>query len=181
MHMRSLLSLQRGKLPCCCEQIFELARYRTATSGIPDECATDSGPKFTATATQQFLKEWGVCHRLSSVMFPHSNCRVEAGDKTVKHHPKWKSQHRLPTACHPPVPELLSILTLNSPLFSVSLADRSRISYLSCQAATNLALPGVTLAMREEALRNWHMKAVERWSEHTKWFPSLVVGDHVHL
>ena len=38
-----------------------------------------------------------------------------------------------------------------------------------------------TLAAREEALRNRHMKAVERWSEHTKRLPPLAVGNHVRI
>ena len=38
-----------------------------------------------------------------------------------------------------------------------------------------------TLAAREEALRNRHMRAAERWSEHTKQLPPLVVGDHVRI
>ena len=53
---------------------------------IPDELASDGGPEFTATATatRQFLQDWGVHHRLSSVSFPHSNCRAEVGAKTDK-------------------------------------------------------------------------------------------------
>ena len=38
-----------------------------------------------------------------------------------------------------------------------------------------------TLATRENALRNRHMKAAERWSEHTRQLPPLVVGDHVRV
>jgi hypothetical protein len=38
-----------------------------------------------------------------------------------------------------------------------------------------------TLATREEALRNRHMKAVERWSEHTKRLPPLAVGNYVRI
>ena len=64
--------------------LIDCLRRTFVTFGIPDECATDGGPEFTAVATQQFLKEWGVHHRLSSVAFPHSNCRAEIGVKTVK-------------------------------------------------------------------------------------------------
>ncbi|ELT96981.1 hypothetical protein CAPTEDRAFT_217178 [Capitella teleta] len=38
-----------------------------------------------------------------------------------------------------------------------------------------------TLALREGALRNRHMRGAEQWSEHTKRLPPLVVGDHVRL
>ena len=38
-----------------------------------------------------------------------------------------------------------------------------------------------TLAAREEALRNRHMKAAERWSEHTKRLPPLAVGNHIRI
>ena len=56
-----------------------LSTVYAVTYGIPDECASDGGPEFIATATRQFLKEW-----LSSVAFPHSNCRAEVGVKTIK-------------------------------------------------------------------------------------------------
>ncbi len=55
-----------------------------ATFGIPDEVATDGGSEFTASSTKTFLRTWGVDHRLSSVAFPHSNCRAEIGVKPSK-------------------------------------------------------------------------------------------------
>ena len=45
---------------------------------------TNGRPEFQASATCTFQKEWGVHHRLSSLAFPHSNCRAEIGVKTVK-------------------------------------------------------------------------------------------------
>ncbi len=38
-----------------------------------------------------------------------------------------------------------------------------------------------TLAAREEALQNRHMKALELWSEHTHKLPTLAVGDRIRL
>jgi hypothetical protein len=52
--------------------------------GIPDELSSDGEPEFTAAPTREFLKTWGVHHRLSSVAYPHSNCRAEVRVKTVK-------------------------------------------------------------------------------------------------
>ena len=54
------------------------------TFGIPEELASDGGPEFTASATSDFLRNWGVHHRLSSVAFAHSNYRAEVAVKSMK-------------------------------------------------------------------------------------------------
>ena len=50
--------------------LVRLLRTYVATVGVPDELSTDGGLEFTAFATQQFLKTWGVEHCVSSVYFP---------------------------------------------------------------------------------------------------------------
>ena len=64
--------------------LIEYLRRIFVTFGNPEELASDGGPEFTSSATRCFQKAWGVHHRLSSVAFPHSNCRAEIGVKTIK-------------------------------------------------------------------------------------------------
>ena len=52
--------------------------------GVSEELSTDGGPQFTAEAFQQFLKLWGVNHRLSSASYPQSNGRAEVVVKAAK-------------------------------------------------------------------------------------------------
>jgi hypothetical protein len=59
-------------------------RETFVTFGIPEDLTSDGGPQFTAGKTQEFLKTWGVRHRISSVAKPHAKCRAELAVKTVK-------------------------------------------------------------------------------------------------
>jgi len=56
-----------------------------ATFGVPEELSSNGGPEFTAGETENFLRLWGVWHRLSSAGFPQSNGRAEVAVKTAKH------------------------------------------------------------------------------------------------
>ena len=47
-------------------ELITCLRRTVVTFGIPDELASVGCPVFTATATRQFLQDWGVHHRLSS-------------------------------------------------------------------------------------------------------------------
>ena len=64
--------------------LISALRSTFITFGISEELTSDGGPQYTAHATQKFLNNWGVRHRLSSVAFPHSNCRAEIAVKTIK-------------------------------------------------------------------------------------------------
>ena len=55
-----------------------------ATFGVPEELSSDGGPEFLAGHTQDFLKRWGVRHRISSAYFPQSNGRAEVAVKKAK-------------------------------------------------------------------------------------------------
>ena len=55
-----------------------------AMFGVPKEISSDDGPEFTAKGTQDFLRLWGVRHRVSSISFPQSNGWAEVAVKTAK-------------------------------------------------------------------------------------------------
>ena len=162
-------------------------RQTFATYGIPDELSSDGGPEFVANVTGQFLQDWGVHHRLSSVAFPHSNCRAEIGVKTIK---------RLISG------NVGKDGTINIDAFQQAILQyrntpdpTTKLSPAMCifgRPTKDLIpiLPGKyqphqtwkeSLLLREEALRHRHMSQQEKWSEHTRALTPLRVGDRVRL
>ena len=157
------------------------------TFGISEELTSDGGTEFTASQTKQFLKDWGVHHRISSVAYPHSNCRAEIAVKTVK---RLLMDNTGPSG------------TLDTDSFQRAMLQyrntpdkETGISPAQCIFGRPIRdfipiHPGryephptwkETLLAREEALRNRHMRMAERLTEHTKILPPLKVGDKVRI
>ena len=167
--------------------LIKTLRHTFATYGIPDELSSDGGPEFIAQATREFLRQWGVHHRLSSVAFPHSNCRAEVGVKTIK---------RLITG------NVGKDGNINIDAFQEAILQyrntpdpTTKMSPAMCVFGRPVKdlipiLPGKyhphptwreSLQLREQALRHRHMRHQDKWSEHTKTLSPLQVGDRVRI
>jgi transposase InsO family protein len=66
------------------EAFIKVLREYFSNWGIPDELATDGATVYTSALTRQFLRQYGVRHRLSSAYFPHSNQFSEGSVKAAK-------------------------------------------------------------------------------------------------
>ena len=137
--------------------------------------------------TQEFLKSWGVHHRLTSVANPHGNCRAEVAVKTVK---RMLMDNTGPTGSLD-VDQFQRVMlvlrntidpkTRASPalnLFGRPIRDPIPIPIgRYCPHSTWKEM----LAHREKALAKRHAREHERWSEHTKLLQPLKVGDRVYI
>ena len=66
------------------EHLITIFRQLFMAYGAAEELSSDGGPQFKSHKFEEFLKAWGVRHRLSSVAYPQSNGRAELGVKTAK-------------------------------------------------------------------------------------------------
>ena len=167
--------------------LVKLLRRVFSTFGVAEEIASDGGKEFTAGETQTFLQNWSVHHRLSSVAFPHSNCRAELAVKQVK---------RIITSNISPSGSLdvdsfhkaiLSYRNTIDPVtkFSPALAVFGRQMRDGLPVLPGKYNPHNTwrelLEHREKALAKRHVAHHEAWSEHSKKLPALPVGTKVFI
>ena len=157
------------------------------TFGVPEELTSDGGPQFTAGKTQEFLRSWGVRHRLTSVANPHANSRAEIAVKTVK--------------------RMLMDNTAPNGSIDIDRFQKAMIIYRNSIDPETKASPALiifgrpirdpipipmgrycphatwreTLAYREQALAKRHSREHEKWDQHTRSLPQLHVGDHVYI
>ncbi|XP_052760759.1 uncharacterized protein LOC128203366 [Mya arenaria] len=169
------------------EGLIKRLRETFVTFGIPEELTSDGGPQFTAGKTQEFLKAWGVRHRITSVANPHANCRAELAVKTVKRMlmdnvtatgslDVDKFQRALLMYRNSVDPETKSspaLILFGRPIRDAIPILRGR--YSPHETWTEL------MSHREMALARRHSRDHERWNEHTHRLPPLQVGDHVYL
>ena len=169
------------------EGLIKRLRETFVTFGVPEELTSDGGPQFTAGKTQEFLKSWGVHHRLTSVANPHANCRAEIAVKTVK---RMLMDNTGPTGSLDVDKFQRAILIYRNSIDPETKASPALVLFGrpirdSIPIPMGRYCPHGTwqdiLAHREKALAKRHSKEHEKWSEHTKILQPLQVGDHVYI
>ena len=79
-----IAKVEQGPTTTGAKGLIKALKRTFATFGIPHELSSDGGPEYTANETDDFLKRWGVKHRLSSAYNPRSNGRAEVAVKAMK-------------------------------------------------------------------------------------------------
>ena len=163
------------------------------TFGVPIEISSDGGPEFSAGKTKDFLKKWGIRHRLSSVAFPSSNGRAELAVKTAK---RMLMDNISPNGSldnDGMVRALLMYRNTPDPGCKLSpaqiLLGRSLRDTLPSISKDVMVFnnPEITSHWKdawnakEEALRARYVKTMENMSEHSRPLLPLEAGDHVMI
>ena len=135
----------------------------------------DGGPKFTISAMCQFLKDWGVHQCLSSIAPTiKNNCTAEIGINTVKRLITNNTDPHGSLNSNALQCAILQYRNTHDPATKLSPAKcvfgRPIKDFIPILPSCYIPHPtwSDTLAAREVALRNRHMKEAERWTVHTR-------------
>ena len=181
-------SIQRaGRGEANSKQLISELKKHCSTFGIPEELSSDGGTQFTSKETKEFMENYGIRSRISSVANPHSNCRAEIGVKTMK---RLLADNTGPGGSLDNDKVLRAILQYrNTPDPETGMSPAEVIFGRQIRDFTPV-LPGKykprdewlnIMQSREKLLSRRHVRDHERWSEHTQRLPPLKVGDNVFI
>ena len=187
-----VFSAKKGTANAGADGLISHLRSMFATFGVPEVLSSDGGPEFTASATEEFLKRWGVHHRVSSGYFPKSNGRAKVAVKKVK---------RFLLSCVTPTGSLNTDMFLrgmlqlrNTPdsdcklspaqiIYGRPLRDAFSFVNRKNKFSNHLIDPIWKSAWKakEEALHARFVRSVENGGEKYRALPDLMVGDRVFI
>jgi hypothetical protein len=163
-------------------EFVSTARTYFSTFGIAAEISTDGGPQFVAAETQEFLRQFGVHHRLSSAYMPHSNQMAEGAVKIAKRMICQNTSRNGSLDTNAFMAARLAYL--NTPDRDTKMSP-ARVVFGRTIKELLPGIPGdlkinpewqITMEKREEALARRHATRKEALSEHTKRLPPLANG-----
>ena len=166
------------------DDVCKILTHVSRDYGIPETVSTDGAQCYVAGKIKNFMKVYGIKHRVTSVANAHSNCRAELGVKTLKRMIRGNltAMGGLDTA------ELSRALlqykntrdrdTGASP--AELLLGRKLRDFLPAPTKKILGQKWVDLAKaRETALADRGARLKEKWSQNVKELPELKPGDRV--
>ena len=168
-------------------------RQLFATFGVPFELSSDGGPEYIADETTDFLRRWGVHHRISSVAHPESNGRAELGVKSMKRllRDNIGTDGNLNTdeflraiLAHRNTPDPISKKSSAEILFGHRLRDTMPVfRHMQTIFENQEILPmwRDAWSLKEMALRTRAVKTAEKLDQHARQLPPLRHGDAVFV
>ena len=167
------------------KNLISALKIHCGTYGIPEELSSDGGPQLESMETNQFLRAYGIHHRVSSVAFPHSNTRAELGVKAMK---RLLTNNTGANGSLDTDKVLRALLQYrNTPDPATGMSPAQVIFGRQIRDFTPV-VPGKyrpreewrqIMQRREDALSKRHVKCSETLSEHTVRLPPLKVTDSV--
>ena len=163
------------------------------TFGVPVEISSDGGPEFSAKITKDFLKRWGIHHRMSSAYHPVSNGRAELAVKASKRLLMENIGSNGELNNDRMIQALLTQRNTPDPGCKLSPAQillgrnlKDSLPYIrkNVMVYNNPQFLNIwrnAWSKKEEALRSRYVKSLENLSEHTRSLPPLNCGDHVMI
>lgn len=167
------------------KHLIAAVKNHCGTYGIPEELSSDGGPQFESREANQFFDAYGIHHRVSSVAYPHSNCRAELAVKSIK---RLLTDNTGPNGSLDTDRVLRALLQYKNTPDPVTGMSPAQVIYGRQLRDFTPVVPGEyrprdewrqTMQRREDALSKRHIKCSERLTEHTKHLPPLKVGDTV--
>ena len=168
-------------------KIISLCRSLFENYGVPEDLSSDGGPQFTSSAFLEFLKTWGVKHRLSSVAYPQSNGRAELAVKTAKRIVLGNATSNGSLDNDRAARAILQYR--NTPIQGIGLSPAQMLLHrnlrdeLPARAIYYKPHPNWVIAAskREQTMYNRDAKLVESYNRNAHTLPTLSVGDIVTL
>ena len=155
------------------------------TFGVPEQLSSDGGPEFTADTTQEFLRKWGVSHRISSAYHPQSNGRAEVAVKTVKRLMRSNTSAHGSLDTDRFLRAMLQLRNTPDPDCGQSPSEivfgrllRDNLSFTSYKSrATYSRRWQNAWALKEDALRARFARTAEKLNQHSQNLPPLRPGN----
>ena len=187
------MKIKPGTAKAGSKGLCQALRKMFVSFGVPKELSSDGGPEFSAILTEQFLRTWGVRHRISSSYFPQSNGRAEVAVRSTKRLLEDNVESDGGLDSDRLIRALLQLRNTPAPdcrlspaqvLFGRQLNDAMPVLDKSLTIFENNQIHSEwheLWAKKEDAIRSRLVKSCEALEKGSKDFIPLQVGDHVFI